>query len=109
MPVFQYKGFDSKGKAVHGGKDADNARVVRQMLRREGILVSELKESAVGGSRGPTRPGERSKSSDSLLQVIASAASPAQILAWLNQRGDADPQVIAVLTRQLATLLRAGV
>lgn len=108
MPVFQYKGFDSKGKAVSGVKDADNPRAVRLMLRREGVLVSELKESAVGG-RSAQRPGERSKSSDSLLGAITSAASPSQILAWLNQRGDADPQVIAVLTRQLATLLRAGV
>ena len=111
MPVFQYKGFDSKGKAVSGVKDADNPRAVRLMLKRDGILVSELKETGVGrvGQRVGQRPGERTKSSESLLQVLTNSASPRQILSWLNQRGDADPQVIAVLTRQLATLLRAGV
>jgi len=109
MPVFQFKGFDSKGKAVSGVKDADNPRALRTLLRREGILLTEVKESAMGAGRGPQRPGERTRGSDSLIQAIAGAASPMQILAWFSQRSDADPQVIAVLTRQLATLLRAGV
>lgn len=109
MPVFQYKGFDSRGKAVSGVKDADNPRALRAVLRREGILLTEVKESNVGQGRGPVRAGERARSSEGLLQAIKSAASPMQLLAWLNQRSDADPQVIAVLTRQLATLLRAGV
>ena len=41
MPVFQYKGFDSKGKAVHGVKDADNLRALRANLKRDGILITE--------------------------------------------------------------------
>lgn len=115
MPVFQYKGYDSRGKAVSGVKDADNARVLRTLLRRDGILLTDVRESTVGQSRGPQRGGggqQRSggdRNSDSLIQVLRTSASPRQILAWLNQRGDADPQVIAVMTRQLATLLRAGV
>jgi general secretion pathway protein F len=114
MPVFQYKGFDSKGKATSGVKDADNPRALRTVLRREGILLTDVKESGVGQGRGPARgqkprPGESQRNPDTLIQAISNAASPGQILAWINQRGDADPQVIAVLTRQLATLLRAGV
>ncbi len=29
MPVFSYKGFDTKGKAVTGVKDADNQKTLR--------------------------------------------------------------------------------
>ncbi len=110
MPVFQYKGFDAKGKAIGGVKDADNPRALRALLRREGILLTEVKESTLGQARGGARgPARSAQNADGFLAAMASAASPRQVLAWLNQRGDADPQVIAVLTRQLATLLRAGV
>jgi general secretion pathway protein F len=109
MPVFQYKGFDGKGKAVSGVRDADNARALRAFLRREGILLTEVKESVVRQQGGRGARPNRGKSSDNLLAAISGAASPRQILAWFAQRSDADPQVIAVLTRQLATLLRAGV
>src|ERR671929_91700 len=32
MPVFSYKGFDSRGKAVSGVKDADNLRALRAKI-----------------------------------------------------------------------------
>src|SRR5258707_732087 len=36
MPVFSYKGFDAKGKAVSGVKDADNVKALRVNLIRDG-------------------------------------------------------------------------
>src|SRR3989442_382660 len=47
MPVFSYKGFDTRGKAVNGIKDADNVRALRVVLRRDGILITEAKEAAL--------------------------------------------------------------
>ena len=35
MAVFQYKGFDRKGKAVSGVKDADNVRALHSMIREK--------------------------------------------------------------------------
>lgn len=115
MPVFQYKGFDSKGKPVSGVKDADSPRGLRVLLRREGILLTEVRESSTGGGggggssqKGRTGESARRRSSGG-IDVLKTSLSPLSLIAWLNARGDANPQMIAVLTRQLATLLRAGV
>lgn len=109
MPVFQYKGFDSKGKPVTGIKDADSPRTLRQNLRRDGVLITEMKEAAtpkgppvaVGGT-GPVPAQE-------LGGALLSLLSPATLRSWLAVRGDANPQLIAIMTRQLASMLRAGV
>ncbi len=47
MPVFSYKGFDARGKSVSGVKDADNVKVLRQSLKRDGVLLTEAKEAAL--------------------------------------------------------------
>ena len=108
MPVFQYKGFDSKGKPVGGIKDADSPRTLRQNLRRDGILITEVKESASpkgGSAAGGTQPAPHEALGSALLTLL----SPQRIRTWLAVRGDANPQMIAILTRQLASMLRAGV
>src|SRR6478736_5112268 len=64
MPVFSYKGFDTRGKAVSGVKDADN-----------------------------------------LLALL----NPVAAMRYWKEREAADRGSVAVLTRQLGTLLRAGV
>lgn len=114
MPVFQYKGFDSKGKPVSGVKDADSPRGLRAALRREGVLLTDVRESPMAGGGGASsKPrgggeGTRRRSSGG-IDIVKSSLSPLEWLNWLNARGDADPQMIAILTRQLGTLLRAGV
>jgi general secretion pathway protein F len=99
LPVFSYKGFDSKGKAVSGVKDADNAKALRANLRRDGILLTEAKESAL-------RVKEAAEAaSESLLALLNPSAA---LRAW-RERQTADRMQVAVLTRQLGTLLKAGV
>lgn len=105
MPVFQYKGFDSKGKPTTGIKDADNPRALRQALKREGILPTEIKLSQVSIASEAAGEGAPSGSLGGALHLL----SPARINRWLQERSDSSPQIIAILTRQLATLLRAGV
>lgn len=113
MPVFQYKGFDSKGKPVSGVKDADSPRGLRAALRREGVLLTDVREAPMAGgaasaSKARGAEGARRRSSGG-IDIMKSSLSPLAWLSWLNQRSDANPQIIAILTRQLATLLRAGV
>lgn len=111
MPVFQYKGFDSKGKPVSGIKDADSPRTLRQNLRRDGILITEMKEAATpkggpsGGPTGSTGAVQAQEIGGALLTLL----SPGTLRHWLAVRGDANPQLIAIMTRQLASMLRAGV
>jgi general secretion pathway protein F len=78
----------SAGRATRGFVDADSDRSARQKLRREGIYLTELAPSE-GAARA-----ERD-------------ARPARFsLAWLRPIPGSD---LAIATRQLATLLGAGI
>lgn len=105
MPVFQYRGFDARGKPIAGIKDADNVRALRQALKREGVLLTEVRPSQVATVEGGLRKG----TAEGRLRGALLLLSPMRIGRWLEERGDASIQTIAILTRQLATLLRAGV
>ncbi len=88
MPVFAYKGVDAKGKQVSGVKDADGRRGLRASLRKEGVLVTDISEER-----------ERVVSGEGLNREV-------------DVKGLFDrvrPQDVAVVTRQLATLIRAGI
>ncbi len=93
MPIYEYKGLDAKGKHAKGLKEADSVKSLRVLLRREGIFVTDMKES--GG------------------QVISSSKKHKDLLSSevrfraLFQRISAES--LGVATRQLATLLQAGV
>jgi general secretion pathway protein F len=86
MPVFEYKGIEVvSGKAVKGYRDADSPKALRGLLRRDGVLLTVA-----------TPESERK----------AKAKRDIQLLAFLSRPSAAD---VSVMTRQLATLVRAGV
>lgn len=81
MPVFAYKGLDPRGKGVAGLVDADSARMARQRLKADGIFPTELVEG-----RAKARAEART----------------------VRLRGRIRPMDVALMTRQLATLVGAG-
>jgi general secretion pathway protein F len=86
MAVFQYTGLEiASGKQIKGYRDADNAKALRGALRREGVLLTSAEEDAHAQVR--TRKDLRP-------------------LAFLSRPSTSD---VAVMTRQLATLVRAGI
>jgi general secretion pathway protein F len=90
MAVFEYRGiFAASGKAVHGVRDADNAKVLRATLKREGVLLTSAREE-VKARAGRGGGGAKSLDLGSLLRRVSS--------------GD-----VAMMTRQLATLVNAGI
>ncbi len=86
MPVFNYKGVNAAGKAVRGSLDAEGQRALKDALRAKGIFATEVWE------------GE--KKADSL------AAKEVDFSRLLTR---VKIQDVTVLTRLLATLLRAGI
>src|SRR6185295_6134832 len=97
MPLYAWKGLDAGGKTVNGTREADGPKGLRQVLRKDAVFLTELRE-VVGGQRG-----------------AAAAAGVAQAKG-LNKEVDfarfferVKPQEVAIFTRQLATLLRAGI
>ena len=82
MAAFQYKAFDGSGQTVQGVIEADNLRLARQQLRESGYTVLEA-------------------------QLISQGASHAGASRWQLRRGISAAQ-LGTMTRQLATLLDAG-
>ena len=85
MPVFEYTALDDRGKSTSGIIDAEGAQAARQKLRTSGIFPVSIKETQeVEPKKGP---GTFSLSSR--LSRIK-------------------PVEVAMMTRQLATLIGAG-
>jgi len=86
MAVFEFRGVvAATGKAVRGVRDAENPKVLRAALRRDGILLTLAQEGAAGKAK---------------------SGREIDLFKFFRRIGAAD---VAVLTRQLATLVRAGI
>lgn len=93
MPIYEYKGYDQKGKRVKGSRDADNVKVLRVLLRKEGILATDVFEAS-----GLQVGGGKSKSGFLGRQINLSALFKGISISEIAQA-----------TRQMAILLQAGV
>src|SRR4029078_6800743 len=101
MPVYAWKGLNNAGKAVSGTKDADGPKGLRQTLRKDGVYVTEHKE-VLGGAGGRNAAGPATASGEKVSFFKREID-----LGGLLER--VRPQDVAVLTRQLATLIKAGI
>ncbi len=52
MAVFEYKGYDSKGKDVKGLKDFDSEGQLKNSLQNEGIFITSIKEISSSKTKG---------------------------------------------------------
>ena len=62
MAVFEYRGIlSASGKQVRGVRDADNAKTLRSVLKREGILLTNAPgEQGAFGARASVDRGRGS-------------------------------------------------
>jgi general secretion pathway protein F len=97
MPVFEYKGLNQAGKPIRGMLEADSAKSLRTQLRKDGIFLTEVLGQAEGNRRNVVRKGAGAAHADRELDLGKMA------------RGRITTDDIAITTRQLATLLGAGV
>ena len=85
MAVFVYTGLAvASGKKVSGVRDADNPKILRAQLKREGVLLTEATEEKRNKKQGRS----------------------INFGAFFNRVSVGD---VAMLTRQLATLVGAGI
>ncbi len=86
MAVFEYRGIlIGTGKPTKGVRDAENAKSLRAALRRDGVLLTGATEEK---------------------QAKENAKNDLQFFEFLSRPSSGD---IAIMTRQLTTLLRAGI
>ncbi|MBN2694542.1 type II secretion system inner membrane protein GspF [bacterium] len=52
MAVFEYKGYDSKGREVKGLKDFDSEGQLKNSLQNEGIFITSIKEISSAKTKG---------------------------------------------------------
>lgn len=83
MPAFEYRSLDQRGKVKKGVVEADSARLVRQQLRDKGWVPLDVEEAGDG------------KRHSSLAERF-------------SRSGKLDIGEQALVTRQLATLIRSG-
>ena len=88
MPFYAYKGVSTSGKNLKGHLDAENPRAARARLRRDGIFVTDLSE------------GQRAAAAGAGESRLASLLPSLQRVSALD---------LALATRQLATLVGAGI
>jgi len=89
MPVYQYQGYRSDGGAATGIVDAENVKVARLKLRKEGVYPTEVVEQ----NQPSVRPQEKGRS------TTARTTGKSSVLSATD---------LSLLTRQFATLLVAG-
>ena len=98
MPLYAWKGLDSGGKNVNGTREADGPKMLRAVLRRDAIFLTELREVS-GGAAAAVAVGAPTSSGKGLNREIDLGAFFERVT----------PQEVAMFTRQLATLLKAGI
>jgi general secretion pathway protein F len=109
MAHFAYTGIDARGKTVRGTLDADDVKGVRQALKRQGVFLDAATPLANGGARAAaTKAGAKGAPAEG-----ASLAERAPGLVKLFQRvrrlATNEGNAVALSTRQLATLVKAGI
>jgi general secretion pathway protein F len=92
MPVYAYKGVDGRGKSVTGTRDADSPKSLRAIMRRDGVIVTDVGEARGGAAKRSVPGAKRSINREVNLSLV-----------WIKKTE------IAAFTRQLATLLKAGI
>ena len=86
MAVYEFRGIQvATGKPVKGFRDADNAKALRGVLRKDGVLLTEA-----------TEQNQKKEQDKRKLDFFA----------FMRKPSTSD---VAIMTRQLATLVRAGV
>ena len=86
MPVYEYDALSSKGKKLRGIVDAESTLAARQKLREGDLYLVDLREAAAGEK-----------------QDAPHAKTVGTVFKRISQRD------ISIMTRQLATLLGAGI
>src|SRR5438105_12666564 len=82
MPGFDYKGLSAAGKNIKGQIEAENIKMARARLKRDGIYVVEIKDK----------------------KTVAAKKSSSGF-----NFGGVSVQELSMMTRQLATLIKAQI
>ncbi len=98
MPVYAWKGLTAGGKTASGTRESDGPKALRQALRKENIFISEVRE-VVGGKQSKRALGTGGGGTKGLRREVDFKGMFERVKI----------RDVAVFTRQMATLLHAGI
>ena len=96
MPVFEYTGKGPGGKTVKGVLDVESVRALKAALRRDKIYLTEYKQASSKGGKGKVKAGAKQQAGSADVDFK-------ELLTRIS------PMDVSEMTRQLATLQKAGV
>ena len=95
MPVFQYTATDQTGASSQGNFEAESEEQARSQLAQYGLNVTELVALGDGPSEGQEAVPEKNKKKKKGLMAMQFGGGPSN-------------EDISVFTRQMSTLVQAG-
>jgi general secretion pathway protein F len=94
MPMYAFKGVSPSGKSVNGVRDAESPKALRQVLRKDGVLVTSFELS---------KGGKAAKDQNAKKGGLSREVDLGGLLAGVKKTE------VAAFTRQMATLLKSGI
>jgi general secretion pathway protein F len=110
MPSYAYTGLTKTGKAVKGIESADNVNALKANLKRAGIFLTAVTETAAqaqGGGAGGGREIDLSALFDRVSQKVI--ARNTRLLATLLIAGVTLPESLTALTEQVESRRLKGI
>ena len=98
MALYAWKGINAAGKPAAGNREADGPKSLRQALRKESVFITELHE-VVAGQQTKKAVAASASGNKGLRREV-------DFKKWFER---VRAQDVAIFTRQLATLLHAGI
>ena len=94
MPMYAFKGVSPSGKSINGVRDAESPKTLRQVLRKDGVLVTSFELSKGGKNAKDANRKKGGLSRDVDLGGLIGGVKKTEIAAF---------------TRQMSTLLKSGI
>lgn len=107
MAVYEFKGLNAAGKTITGLKEADSPKTLRTLLKKEGVFLTDVTGQSEGKSNRATVKGAAAGKGGGLGGAAEALNQDINLRRFA--RGGISTDDIAIMTRQLATLLHAGV
>ncbi len=109
MPVFDWKGFNAKGKSISGVVDADSPRDARLKLKRDSVLVTSVKPVKGSGLLVTKKKSDKEKKKSLISDQMAAKIAQARGRSGGGAKGKKRLAEVSTFTRQLSTLLKASI
>jgi len=107
VPAYAYSGFDGRGRPVKGVQAADNVASLRAALKKKGVYLTSVSETAAAGMEEGRRDVNLSRLFDTVKPKMVSRMT--RLLGTLLRSGVTLPEALAALAEQTESPRFSGV